>query len=293
MAALALSAGVALSPTNAQDISSLEQNPFDPAGLPSVTGPPASRPEPQLSFGLLRRVELPPTLTEIPPQLLGDDVILAAPEGWVRVLPMSQGDGTVPAHDVTQVAAPPDFTAAVVADDGDFRVRPLHDGGLIAEWRCTRCARGWKRAWRLHPPGRRMTSPVIVGDLVIFAAADNRIYGVQRRNGHRRWVADTAGRATPPLTVWRAPDETPENLTAVLVAIDDGAELIAIDTRTGRTLGGLKSPGPQSRLRPGALALGDGRVAIVIEEYGGEAALGFYRLEPRTGTATAATSRPP
>ena len=69
---------------------------------------------------------------------------------------------------------------------------------------------------------------------VYYGAADNRVYGVKRKNGHRLWVTAVDGRVLRPLALWVDPDaSTPPGIAAILAVPEPGKEMIVLDAFSG------------------------------------------------------------
>ena len=153
------------------------------------------------------------------------------------------------------------------------RYRAIADEGrrLILERSCRSCPRRWKRVWKLRTAGIPDATPLVQGRRVYFGSADNRVYGVRRRNGHRVWATDVEGRVLRTLGWWVSP-ETPENEkeqppAAVLAIPEPGEELIVLDAAGGSLVLRFQMPGEESLAIGSVVSDSSGRLWLARQGY--------------------------
>jgi outer membrane protein assembly factor BamB len=282
---LALLLGAVLAPAGAHAQPEAE-DPF--GGLPEA--PPESAPQPPaplLTLRLLGEVPLPGPLPGGAPRWTGTRIEVPVAGGIASLAP----ETTAVAELRPAPGAPVPEDRWAVDARGQLRFGTSDEGFVVAEERCKRCERGWKRRWRLRVPGSVRARPLVHGRRVFFGALDNRIYAVKAKNGHRVWAVDVAGRMLEPLVLARGPSTAGEAGTDVILAVPDGgAELLALDPATGIRLARHSLEPDQGQLVGVPLNLPDGRVAVARQEYTEtEAALMLYEI---TGPEAAAVPGP-
>ena len=256
---------------------------------PSDEFPPRTEPRPklrlpELAFRLAATLHLPGPLAESTLRLCADQVEVEVPGGTARVRPAAEAE--------VQSAVAPTCTPPTPGDwredaAGRRRFRAHPEGYLECQRRCRHCSSGWKRGYRLRVPGRVVSPPLVFEDRVFFGAMDNRVYAIEARNGHRLWLADTAGRVSWPLarfTLEAATDRDDPSASPVhdlvLVVPDHGRELIALAALDGERAGGVKFGEDEGKLVSGPLVVEDGRIVLAQQRYAAEdAALLVYRVE--------------
>ncbi len=262
----------------------LADDPFDDALAPPV--PRETKVTPSLVFDLLAEVPLPGPLPSVGLRMDGDRVAIAVAGGLARVSPEP---GAVAEIAPASANAPPEPELWSESPDGQFRFRSLPEGYILAERRCARCRRGWKKTWKLRVSGTTPVSPVSAGPHVFFGAMDNRVYCVKRRNGHRVWSADAGGRIAHPLVVATTRLELPETgdlqpvepNTVLLVVPESGARLLALNPDDGLKLAQLDFSNGEGTIVGGPLVVDDGQLVITRQRYRQtDASMMVYSLGP-------------
>ncbi len=282
----------AVGPTAAQ--TTLAEDPFDDALAPPIAR--ESKHLPTLDFDLLAEVPLPGPLPAERLRKDGDHVEVAVTGGVARVRPEPGAVAVIAPQPAT---APPESDVWSESPDGKFRFRSMPNGFIVAERRCPGCRRGWKKTWKLRVSGTTRVPPVSVGPYVFFAAMDNRVYCVKRRNGHRVWSADAGGRIAHPLVVATILPEplgvdrvdgaddprTVDRNTVLLVVPESGARLLALNPDDGLKLAQLDFGNGDGTIVGGPLVVDEGQLVITRQRYRrSDASLLVYALtrsEPR------------
>jgi outer membrane protein assembly factor BamB len=176
-----------------------------------------------------------------------------------------------------------------LSPDGKVRCRTIESGWILAEKKCARCKRGWRKKWRLRASGSAFARPLVTDRRIFYGTTDNRVYCVKRGNGHRVWVTDVEGRVLRPLELVRVPLPPDPRyimgikavaLDLVLVVPDDGASMMALDARNGERVATFELPENET-LIGGPLATPHGKIAVARQRYNAQdAALLFFDLEP-------------
>ncbi|MBZ5640901.1 MAG: PQQ-like beta-propeller repeat protein [Acidobacteriia bacterium] len=274
----------------AQTLPPTPETPNDyPTALPPRKGPAP----PTMIFKLLVEVPLPATPT---------GRALTLDQGWLGV-PVDGGTARVdlsePAAAILADEAPAGGEAPsgwVLSPDGRHRVRTLPAGQVECE-KLGAMRRRWKTTWSLRVPGATLAPAILSAQRVIFGSADNQVYCVRRKNGHRLWAADLEDRISSPLAAWRgvvmpAPPpkgkSTPVNVEMVLVVPDGGASLIGLDVYDGSRLATFEVPSDKGMLATAPLVLPDGRIAVARKGYasGGAALLLVQPVVSEAATKT-------
>lgn len=225
-------------------------------------------------------------------------LLLLLLDGWIAMNPWAD---VAPERldDLPEGATLPDPTAWTEGGKrGRLRFRVDPDGVLRAERRCfLGGGDGFRGKWRLRLPGHPAGPPRAAGKSLYVGATDGRVYGLRARNGHRLWTRDLGSRVTRPLTLWAGDlpvrDRRREIVDApfrLIVAVpDDGRTLHVLDPHDGSDVGTWHPAGDEDRLVTGAVALSDGRIAVVRQGYrAGDVELLLLRV-----TAKARESLPP
>lgn len=251
--------------------------------------PLGSRPAPrapQVQLRLVTEIPLPGPLPGAAPRFV-DGLIEIPVAGGVVVT--AAEPGAVPK--TTAAPGPRSTESPVVeaaeAPDGRARYRAVPGGVMLAERRCRHCAAGWRRRWKLRVPGNIVAVPLVHGRRLYFGALDNRVYCLNRRNGHQLWAADAGARLGRPLALWAG--ERP----LVLVIPDDGSQLLAFDAELGQRVARVELEAGAGRFVGTPLALPDGRIVVAHQKYeAAEAALRVYGVEaPRAVDARSISAR--
>ncbi len=262
----------------------LAEDPFDDALAPPV--PRESKAPPRIVFDLLAEIPLPGPLPPNGLRMDGDHVEVAVEGGLARLLPQP---GAVAEIAPMSPNSLPEATPWSESPDGKFRFRSMSGGFIVAERRCPRCRRGWKKIWKLRVSGAAAVPPVSVGPFVFFGAMDNRVYCVKRRNGHRVWSADAGGRIAHPLVVAATPPALPDNdathavdLGSVLLVVpENGARLLALNPNDGLELAQLDFSNGEGTIAGGPVVTDEGRLVIARQRYRqADASLMIYSLSP-------------
>jgi len=177
---------------------------------------------------------LPGPLAGDSPVLLEDGrVELRTAAGLVRVVAVPGGETKIdPAPAIPPLAPAAGDLRWIPSPDGTWRFRTRPEGFLEAErYRWGR----WRPAWHLRVAGGTPSAPLVRRRRVLFTALDNLVYCVRRDNGHRVWVADVGDRASRTPVSWSAavPSAQGETLDVLVVALDSGAALLALDPYDG------------------------------------------------------------
>jgi hypothetical protein len=261
LAALVALAAAAGAPARAQDLATLEQDPFAVSEPIAEIGDTAAAIEIRLAER--RRLDVPGPLPGAGPRVRGAEIRLAVAGGEAVLalvgepaLRIENAAGDLPADD-----------GWVVAADGAFRARAV-PGRVEAERRCRKCRTGWKRDWRLRLAGSLPSRPLVTADRVFVGAFDNRVYALRRGNGHRVWDTDVGGRVSTALS-WRpsSPGAEGAPVPDLVVAIpDDGSKVAALDAVSGR-IAATASPPVDAWFVPPAVVTGDGQIVVALQHY--------------------------
>lgn len=266
-----------------------ERSPDDPfADLPARAEASRKAEAPRLSFSLLAEIPLPGPLPGHGPRWIDDRIEIPVADGTAIT---SLEAGSTPEIRLDPDGLPPPLDPWALDSRGVFRCRSLPGGWILAQRRCSRCAEGWKKVWRLRVPGHAPAPPLVRDRRVYFGAMDNRIYCVKRKNGHRVWTFDVDGRISGPLVPWSGEiagngsdeDEREQReLNLILAVPDGGAELLALNQELGQKVAGISVPAGEGYLLNAPLATPDGRVAVAWQKYSEtDASLMVYRLNRR------------
>jgi len=150
---------------------------------------------------------------------------------------------------------------------GKYRVSPVDEWQLVAQKSCRGCASGWRRGWRLRVPGLAQAPPLITARRVYYGAADNRVYGVKRKNGHRVWATPLDGRVLRPLALWVAAGRPDDAAAAILAVPEPGKELIVLDALGGRVSQRYPLAAHSDKIVGAPLATPDGLIILARQGY--------------------------
>ncbi len=237
---------------------------LESAPLPHVPPPP-------LVFVARSEVAVPGPLDGTGPSYREGAVGVRA-AGGVVLVPWSTTDGlaeTVRGPAPEPVPEEPSFG---LSTDGTTRAQVLDTGHLVVETACRRCRDGWNRKFRLRLVGSAIAPPVITENRVFFAARDNVVYGVRRKNGKRVWDHPVSGRVASRLVLWSgSPGGTSSSATAspvalILAVTDEPSALVALDARTGEPVCTYEA-GAERTIVGAPLVLDDGRLVVARQDY--------------------------
>jgi len=222
--------------------------------------PPVEEP-PELYIVSVEQIELPGPLVS-GPRLVDGMIEVHTSKGLVRTawtagaVPAINPAGKPPAE-----PAPPEWA---VSADGTHRSRPLDHRILMVQKACPSCATGWRRRWRLRVAGLAQVSPVVTKRRVYYGSADNQVYGVRRKNGHRAWVTPVDGRVLRPMALWV---DQASATAALLVIPEPGSELVVLDAVGGRPSFTYRLPREDERFVGPAVSTPDGRIVLARQGY--------------------------
>ena len=187
---------------------------------------------PEIRLRLIRTIELPgPLSRDLATVLLPEGMAVPTAGGWHFV--RRDSDRAVPIDTPLQ-ATPADLPWAF---DASGRNRFFIDdaGRVQAERCCGTFRKRWHPIWKVKLPGRAVAAPLHLGKTLAVPAADNSIYGLRPRNGHRIWSFDVGMRASRELVLWQGSlAETPASL--LLIVPDTGDRVIVVDPSGGRRM---------------------------------------------------------
>ncbi len=216
--------------------------------------------------------------TEIPlrgPLLSGpalvDGLIEIRTSGGLARAPWNGGDGKPELDPSAPPPAPADELLWALSPDATHRAKPAGEAQLLVQKACAGCESGWRRGWRLRVAGLAQVPPVVTERRVYYGAADNQVYAVKRKNGHRVWSTPLDGRVLRPIALWidpQGPSEKGEPPAAALLVIPEpGAELIVLDTLGGRRSTRYRMQKEGDHLVGAALSTPDGYVVLARQGY--------------------------
>jgi hypothetical protein len=187
---------------------------------------------PEIRLRLTRTIELPgPLARDLSTILLPTGLAVPTAEGWRLA-----GWDSAQAIPIDPPAV--DATADLPwAFDNSGRNRFFVDdnGRVQAERCCGAFRKRWHPTWRARLPGRAVASPLFLDKTLVVPAADNSIYGLRSRNGHRIWSFYAGQRVSRPLVAWNGPLE--EAVASLLLIVPDtGDRIIVLDPTGGRRL---------------------------------------------------------
>ena len=252
---------------------------------------------PELSFALVTEIELPGPLVS-GPRLKGGQVEILSAAGPLR-LDWAGPPAPAVVAPATPAVAVEEPSAWALSPDGKHRAGPVRDR-LLVQKVCRGCSSGWRRRWRLRVPGLAPTSPVMTARRVYYGSADNQVYGVRRKNGHRIWATPLEGRVLRTLALWVDPDSPPQPGVAAILAIPEpGREMVVLDAFSGTLVLRYRLAGEDDKLVGAPLTTPDGHVILArqgyTEEDAGLIVLKLAHSGPKadSGADSAATSYNP
>jgi hypothetical protein len=220
---------------------------------------------PELQFAVVTEIDLAGPFVS-GPRVVGDHVEVRTTAGLMRV------DWT---GEVTPVRVDPAEAGTAVEEPSGWGLSPdgSHRGGqlngrLVVQKICEGCRNGWNRRWRLRVPGLAPVAPLLTSQRVYFGSADNRVYGVRRRNGHRLWATPMNGRVLRELALWIDPDTTTQpGVAAILVVPDPGAEMVVLDVYSGAPMLRYRLAGEGDQIVGAPAITPDGHVILARQGY--------------------------
>lgn len=243
-----------------------------------------------LAFALLRDIRLPGPLPPGSPRLVGDRVEIDV-AGGVAVTDWDGERSPTILGEASQSSAPVGPEPGwVESPDGQFRYRAEPSGRIVAQKRCRRCSKVWRKKWQLRVSGSTLAPPLATEQRLYFGALDNRVYALRRRNGHRLWAVDVEGRVSTPLVALSyetpVPPDTDESqappapaLELILVVPGDGSRLLALDAESGRKLASYTLTEAEGKLVGVPVVTSDGAILMARQKYAPEeASLMVFRL---------------
>ena len=172
------------------------------------------------------------------PVLAGDTLYIGIDSGYVFAVNRKTGRSRWSFKADAAVSSRP-------AVAGDLLFFTTKKGTLYAVYQHKHQKEG-KEAWRFTSKGKTMrlygggwdyfvSSPVVVGDLVIFGSGDNHIYAVHREKGLLAWKYDTGAvvRSTPAV----------DNKTGTLFCGNLKGQLVALAVKSGKVKWKFKTSG--------------------------------------------------
>ncbi|HXV74790.1 MAG TPA: PQQ-binding-like beta-propeller repeat protein [Candidatus Polarisedimenticolaceae bacterium] len=285
--AFAVVVATTVSPASAQ---APGENAFDTEYLAPVPDTDDRGGRVNFRFELVSEVVLPGPLSAAGPRPLPGGVEIGVDGGKAIAawMPESDLELTPRAPAAPEIEQPPFGLSA----DGRFRGLPIEEGWILAQRRCPRCKSGWRTRWKIRAPGSQFARPLVTEHRIYYGTTDNRVYCVKRKSGHRVWVSDVRGRVLRPLELLEvsAPPHPryfdrnrPLTMGVILVIPDGGAELIALEAKSGERLASYELP--ENELLVGGAVAHDGQVVVAAQRYSAEdAALLVLGLVPVEGS---------
>ena len=170
--------------------------------------------------------------------------------------------------DAATTGAPVEEALAwAMSPDGIYRAKPVGDRSLLVQKACRGCNSGWRRRWRLRVPGLAPTLPIVTAKRVYYGSADNRVYGVKRKNGHRLWVTALDGRVLRPLALWVDPTASAPGIAAILAVPEPGREMVVLDAFSGSLLLRYRLAGEGDKVVGEPLTTPEGYVILARQGY--------------------------
>ena len=226
--------------------------------------PPVPEP-PELRFEMVTEIDLVGPLVS-GPRLVGDEVEVRTAAGLVRAA-WTGAPVPIPVNASVPGAAVEDASPWALSPDGTHRAGPVGDR-LLVQKSCRGCRSGWRRRWRLRVPGLAPTAPVVTTKRVYYGSADNRVYGVRRKNGHRIWATALDGRVLRPLALWVDPDaSTRPGIAAILAVPEPGGEMVVLDAFSGSPVLRYRLTSEGDELVGAPLTTPDGHVILARQGY--------------------------
>ncbi len=228
---------------------------------PLTYKPPLPEP-PELQFTAVSEIKIAGPLISGPVEVEGSVYV-----GTVAGVYEVDRAGAEPTAILTTATPPETASDWGVSPDRSHRARP-QDGRLIVQKACKGCRSGWRRRWRLRVPGLAPVPPLMTARRVYFGAADNRVYGVRRKNGHRLWATALDGRMLRELALWVGPDSGHDPPVAAILAVPEpGAELVVLDVYGGTVILRYRLASEGDVIVGSPVATGDGHVILARQGY--------------------------
>ena len=123
------------------------------------------------------------------PALVGDSLVAASAEGTLARIDAASG------RVLWRIKADSPLTAGV-GSDGNMLVVGAAKGAVLAY------SMDGKLLWKAQASSEVLSSPVVGQGMVVVRSIDNRIVGLDAKNGEKKW---TVQRTAPPLTLRNAP----------------------------------------------------------------------------------------
>jgi hypothetical protein len=195
------------------------------------------------------------------PRLVDGMIEVRTAAGLVR----TTWDGSAqPTIDATPAAPDQPAREWGVSSDGTHRAGALDYRTLLVQKSCRSCDSGWRRRWRMRVAGLAQAAPLVTEQRVYYGAADNKVYGVRRKNGHRAWATALDGRIQRPLALWVADDAS---IAALLAIPEPGVELVVLDAVGGRAAFRYTLQGADEHFVGPAVRVPDGRIVLARQGY--------------------------
>lgn len=200
------------------------------------------------------------------PRWVGNQVEVHTAGGLVRAAWTAE---SIPVLvDAATTGAPVEEASAwAMSPDGMYRAKPVGDRLLLVQKACRGCNSGWRRRWRLQVPGLAPTLPIMTAKRVYYGSADNRVYGVKRKNGHRLWVTALDGRVLRPLALWVDPVASTPAIAAILAVPEPGREMVVLDAFSGSPLLRYRLAGEGDKVVGEPLTTPEGYVILARQGY--------------------------
>jgi hypothetical protein len=215
---------------------------------------------PRMAFRQFNDIPLPGPLPGRGPRLVEGEIEIpvaggVAMSGWL--------EGSVPRI----VRQPPAGEAEPhewsYSPEGDFRCSVLDSGHILAQKGCGDCRKKWRKKWKLRVAGSDMAPPLLTDNRAFYGGLDNRVYCLKRRNGHRMWDSDIAGRVSQPLALWRSDGE----VELIILVPDDGRSIIALHAATGSRTAAFDLPQNGGQLKGSPIVTTDGKIVVARQLY--------------------------
>jgi hypothetical protein len=276
-----------LLPFGEQSAQSSRQSSHSSPYLEAIPFQPERSTAPDLTFRLLRDIQLPGPLPGTGPALAGGEIVIEVAGG---IMASGWSAEAAPRMIEPPAESPAETGIWSVAPDGSFRCGLLLTGKLVGQKRCPGCRRGWNKKWKLRVAGEGLPPPLVTHNRVYYGAFDNRVYCVKRKNGHRLWVTDLPSRISRPLRRWlHALTPGAAELELVILIPDNSTSIIALDADTGSRVATYDLPQNGGLLVGSPVVTDDGKIVVASQKYtAAEASLLVFELiEPAAKSVSA------
>jgi outer membrane protein assembly factor BamB len=149
------------------------------------------------------------------PATIGNTLVLAGANGSLARVEAANG------HQLWRIKAPVGLTAGV-GTDGSIIVVGGDKGAVLA------FDMDGKALWTAQASSEVLSSPVVGQGTVVVRSIDNRIVGLDAKNGEKKW---TVQRVAPPLTLRIAPGMVVVDKEVIIA--QPGGKLLALNLATG------------------------------------------------------------